>query len=497
MMTGELFFRIRTLYDREHLRVSQIARLLQLNMKTVAKWVRRSTFQPRPRVSRPSKLDAYKGHIVRLLGQQGLSGAQLLVRLREQGYTGGYSILKAYLHRIRPPRHRAFVTLAYAPGESAQVDWGHAGVLPVGSTQRRLSFLVVVLCYSRRLYVEFTLGQAMEQFLGALQRALEYFGAVPGRVMVDNMKTAVLSHPLGLPAVYHPRFLEFAAHYGFEPRACGVRQPQAKGRVENAVRYVRGSFLNGMELSNLSAINGAARAWLDTVANLRVHRETHQKPFEMFEEERAALRPLNPAPCDTGLMRPIRVSSRCRVSVDANRYSVPSEFASRRLTLHLGAESLRLYAEQKLVAEHVRRYDRHQDYENPDHVRALLQQRKGARDQALLRRFLALSGQAEAFYRELESRALSARHHVRQIVALTELYPPEQVARALEDAAAQACYRAEYVANILAMRSRPRSEPGALHLTRRQDLLDLELPPPDLSIYDPSEPQGDTPHESP
>jgi transposase len=497
MMTPELFCRLRSHYEHDHLNVNQIARLLQLNVKTVAKWVKRDRFMARTRVKRPSKLDAYKPQVARWIAEQGLSAVQILQRLKEQGYHGGYSILKEFVHTVRPVRHPAFLTLAYGPGECTQVDWGDAGAISVGSTRRRLSFLVVVLCYSRRMYVEFTLGQALEHFLGALQRAWEYFRAVPHSVLVDNMKTAVLSHPVGLSAVFHPRFMEMAQHFGFQPKACGVNQPQAKGRVENGVGYVKKNLLNGLELSGLSAMNLAARTWLDTVANLRVHRETQQPPNGRFEQERGALLPLNPVPFDTGVLRPLRATHQCRVVVDTNRYSVPYQYASRRLTLKLTDEQLWLYDNQKLIAQHVRCYDRHRDFENPDHVRELLRQRQGARDHSLLKRFLALSPQAEEFYRQLEARQLDARHHVRQIMALAELYPAEHVARALEDAHSLACYRAEYIANILAMRQRQKPEPGALHLTHQQDMLDLELPEPDLSIYDePLQPEGDSPHET-
>jgi transposase len=139
------------------------------------------------------------------------------------------------VRRVRPVRRPAFLTLAFAPGECAQVDWGCGGALQIGSTRRRLSFFVMVLCYSRMIYVEFTLGEALEHFLGCHQNALEFLGASPGAIVIDNLKTGVLSHPLGEKALFHPRYLEFAAHYGFEPRACNVRKANEKGRVENAV----------------------------------------------------------------------------------------------------------------------------------------------------------------------------------------------------------------------------------------------------------------------
>jgi len=120
----------------------------------------------------------------------------------------------------------------------------------------------------------------------------------------------------------------------------------------------------------------------------------------------------------------------------------------------------------------------------------LLAQRKNAREQKLLGRFLTLSPKAEAYYRELEQRRLNTRHHVQKIVALSEIYGIEAVARAMEDAFTFQAFSCEYIVNILESRQRLLPEPSALHLTRRQDLLDLEMPEPDLSVYDPTNSQS-------
>ncbi|NJN00902.1 MAG: transposase [Aquincola sp.] len=131
--------------------------------------------------------------------------------------------------------------------------------LSVGATRRRLSFFLMVLAYSRRLYVEFTLAQSMEHFLACHQQAFAYFGGVTAEVMVDNCKTAVLAHPVGGPATLHPRYLDLAQHYGFTIRPCAPRQPQQKGRVESAVAYVKKNFLAGLEILSFEPINPAGR----------------------------------------------------------------------------------------------------------------------------------------------------------------------------------------------------------------------------------------------
>lgn len=153
------FHEIRRLYDQEHLNAAQISVALHLDEWTMGKWIGVKKYQPRKTGPRSSKLDPFKATITRLLAQHPYTAAQLLTRLHAAGYTGGYSILKEYVRAVRPPRSSAFLTLHFASGQAAQaqVDWGSAGVLPIGGTRRRLSFFVMVLCYSRRMYVEFTL----------------------------------------------------------------------------------------------------------------------------------------------------------------------------------------------------------------------------------------------------------------------------------------------------------------------------------------------------
>ena len=341
----------------------------------------------------------------------------------------------------------------------------------------------MVLCYSRRLYAEFTLAQTQEHFLACHQHAFEYFQGVPAEVMVDNCKTAVLSHPLGQPAVLHPRYLDFARHHGFAIKACGARQPHQKGRVENGVGYLKKNFLAGLERSSLEALNAAVRLWLDQVANVRIHGATHQPPADLFVAEKNHLRPLSLQPYDLGRVETVLASRRCRVTLDTNHYSVPPRYANTALTLKAYPDRLVLHHQGQLVAEHARRYDRHQDYEQPDHVQELLAQRLQARAQQLQTRFLALSPHAAEYYRGLEAKRGNPRHHVQKIVALSEIHGLEKVQRALEDAWAYQAFSCEYIANLLDQRARPLVEPGALHLTRRQDLLELELPAPDLSLY--------------
>jgi DUF971 family protein len=355
----------------------------------------------------------------------------------------------------------------------------------VGDTRRQLSFFAMVLAWSRMLYVEFTLGQSQEQFLSCHEHAFAALHGVPGEVWVDNCKTAVLSHPSGGPVVFNPRYLDFARHCGFTIKACGPHHPQGKGRVESAVGYVKGNFLAGLDPKQFAPINPAARLWLDTVANVRVHGEAKRRPLDLWAEERPKLRPV-PGPYDCATVRPVHATNRWRVAVEGNRYSVPPRYASSTLTLKLYAERLRLFAAEVLVAEHPRSYERGRDFEHPDHARELVAQRGRVRHQGLLLAFLRLSPQAQAYHDHLAERRLNVGHHVQKIVALSEIYGVEPTGRAIDDAHALGAYSCEYIANLLEQRQRLLPAPGALHLTHGEEALELELPPPDLSLYDQS-----------
>lgn len=483
MIDFDLFTRIKNYHEHRGLNSAQIARELGLDPRTVAYWLSQKKFRARKPVQRASKLDPFKDSIIRMLETHPYTGAQILHKIREEGFDGGHTILTDYVRKIRPRRTPAFLKLAFAPGECARVDWGSHGPIRVGETQRRLSFFLMVLCYSRMMYLEFTVSQTMEHWLSCHQNAFAAFGSVPKRIMVDNLKSAVLKRIIGAAPVFNPKYLDFADHYGFSITPCGVGKGNEKGRVENGVGYVKKNLLAGLDLPDFHAMAPTARHWLDTVANVRVHGETRKKPIEMFQEERASLLPLPPHPYDIGAISQVRASSQFRVSLDSNHYSVPAEYAGSLLTLKTYPDRICLYHGDRLIARHPRSYDRNKDFEDPDHPKQLIAQRRKARDQKIFMRFLALNPKAQDYYRELEKRRMNPRHHVQKIVALTEIYGLELVARAMEDAFFFQAFSCEYIANLCEQRTRTLPEPGALHLTRRSDLLDLEVQQPDLSIY--------------
>ena len=283
MIDYETFAKIKVYKDQHGLKCSQISNELNLDYRTVAKWIVQKQYQPRNSPQRASKLDPFKGEIVRMLETHPYTAAQILQRLREDSFDGGYTIVKDYVRKVRPPKTKAFLKLSFAPGECAQVDWGSFGSVSVGETSRRLSFFAMVLCYSRMMYVEFTVSQTMEHFLGCHQNAFDWFGAVPTKIMVDNLKSAVLKRIVGKTPIFNPKYLDFANHYGFTIVPCAVGKGNEKGRVESGVGYVKKNFLAGLNIPDFNVLKPSVIHWLDSVANVRVHGETGKRPVDRLQ----------------------------------------------------------------------------------------------------------------------------------------------------------------------------------------------------------------------
>jgi len=191
----ETFAKIHDCRDRQGLTAAQIARALGLNRKTVAKWLARPRFAPQQRCQpRSSILDPFKPRILRLLDAHPYSAQQIFQRVCEEGFSGGVTIVRDYVRRIRPAKLPVYLKLHFAPGECAQIDWGSWGTVAVGNTCRRLSFFVMVLAYSRQMFLEFTVSQTMEHFLSCHEHAFLAFGGVPSKIMVDYVPGHIIDH---------------------------------------------------------------------------------------------------------------------------------------------------------------------------------------------------------------------------------------------------------------------------------------------------------------
>jgi hypothetical protein len=326
----------------------------------------------------------------------------------------------------------------------------------------------------------------MEHFLQCHREAFEYFHGVTKEVVVDNCKVAVKTPcPFGSPVI-NERYADCAAHYGFKVVSCAPRKPHEKGRVERNISYLKKNFLNGLDLDSLKlvALNHGVRQWMENVANIRIHGTTRKTPLEMFEKEKTNMQALPLFPYDCGVVKSARANSQYRVTFESNKYSVPPEFAGKRLELAIYPEKILIRHEGRLIAEHNRSYDQHRDCILKEHDNVLIEQRRKARYGITMKRFMELGEVAQNYYREMKTRRLNPGTHVRKIMALLDIYGRDDTIRAMEDARDAGAFGSDYIANILEMRRRVLPHPGPLHLSRKSDYLDLELDEPDMDTYD-------------
>ena len=490
MIDYALYCRLKQL-NEQGLSSVQIGQMIGINEKTVRKWLEKKNYTQRKKSAHSSKLDPFNHQIEQWLGQADFTAVQIYQKLQKVGYDGGRSILGDYLRRIRPRHHRAYQTLHFAPGEAAQVDWGACQGIQIGGTRRRLSFLCVVLCHSRHLFVQCFLQERIEHLLAGLSQAFTFFGGIPHSIIVDNMKTAVNKHRIGQAPEFHPRFVDFCRHFGTQPVACTPRRPNEKGRVESAVGYIKGNFFNGRDLSQLpsdaplESINALIRVWLDEIANARQHRETRSRPCDMLPTDQAAMLPLNLNLADTAVTLTAYANNRCRVVCETNRYSVPPALSQKQVTLHRGHDRIGIYYQGKLVASHLRSYERYKDIVDPEHQRELIEQYHRSRADSERLAFEALDPIAPIWLTNLGQHHPNSLHHIRQILRLTDLHGTSAVAHALRQSHDFSIYTWHTVQNLIERQMRgdqPLPQPMAPTASSRP-LLELRLPSPDLSIY--------------
>jgi transposase len=489
-MNVALWAEIRRLAEIEKLSSYAISRRLRCSRHTVAAALKQDRPPVRQAARRASILDPHKAKIDALLGRSPeLSAVRVCEEIARgrDGYTGSAITVRRYLRQVRPARGRVYQEAHYELAQAMQVDWGECGRVQIGTTTRRVSVFVAVLCYSRLLFIEFTLSQRKAEFYRGLVHALEFFGGSPRAVIVDNLKAAVINGS-GRAACFHPEFLALCGHYCLQPIACERRDPESKGVVEAGVRYVKHNALAGRaeELVRFEDYLAFAPRWRDQVANVRIHETTRQRPVDRFQHEQPLLRKLPAIPFDTDEVVPAVVTPHARIEFDGNRYSSPPTLARRPVTIRATRDELRVLYEGQVVAQHVRCYQRGQLILSPDHQLAALALRRRAQSTALEHEFDALGPEARQFHLHLRSQPVKTGVHLRRLLGLARLYGPTELLAAISRALEFATYDAAYVENLLLAQRRRRQLPTpTLPTPQRRELIDdIALEPVDPAIYD-------------
>jgi transposase len=441
MISRELETEILRLYHAEHWPIGTLARQLHLHHDTVRRVLSQAGIPAGIRYTRRSMVEPYVAFIQETLARfPTLRASRLYQMVRERGYPGAPDHFRSIVARYRPrPQAEAYLRLRTLEGEESQVDWAHFGKLAVGKALRPLMAFVMVLSYSRYLFLRFYLGAAMSAFLDAHVRAFEFFGGVPRKCLYDNLRSAVLErmHLAGVPDAihFHPKLLELSAWYRFAARPVAVARGNEKGRVERAIRFVRERFFAARQFVDLPDLNAQALAWCTGEAAERACPEDRSRTVrECFQAERERLLglPQEPFPAEERVI--VRTHKSPYVRFDLNDYSVPHTHVRRTLEVLATLETVRILDGGTVIATHPRSYDRDAQIEEPAHIKALEAEKRAGRAHRAIDRLHHAAPSAARFFQLAASRGVHLGSLTR---GLTELLDTHGAA-ALEAALAAA-----------------------------------------------------------
>lgn len=355
--------------------VSAIARELDIDRKTVRRCLKQPEWTPYARtVKTPTVLDNFANWLRQRAPQVQYSARILHQELRQLGFAGCYETVKL---AVRPLRAEATLDgltqsrFETEPGQQAQVDWGELTV-DMGEQRRVVHVLIMTLGFSRRHYAEGFLNERIPSLLAAHENAFAHFGGCCQTLLYDRMRTVVVGKFRGpdgaVRAKFNDKFKAFADYWGFEPRLCRPYRPKTKGKVESGVKYLKRNFAPGRTFRDLDDFNAQLLAWINEVADVRIHGTTHERPIDRFEREREALIKTGGQPSFLqAMVRERLVAEDWLISVDANRYSVPFGLIGK--TVHVIREGGDLVVRHGLkeVARHTVLPGKHQLSIKPEH----------------------------------------------------------------------------------------------------------------------------------
>jgi transposase len=488
MLDAAVLAEIRRLYYAEHWKIGTIAAQLGVHPEAVERALNRPPNPPAPRAPRPRITDPYLPFLTATLERYPRLRATVLYRmLRERGFTGSAVQLRRVVRTLRPSPREVFARLSTLPGEAAQVDWADFGPVSIGRAKRRLSAFVLTLAYSRALYVEFFFAQTLANFLCGHVHAFEHFGGVPRVLVTDNLRSVVLERR-GEQFRVHPRYLELAGHYCFQPRPCHLARGNEKGRVERSIRFLRESFFTAHGFTTLAALNAGVERWIAEVADARRWPDDPARCCaEVFTgEERSRLLPLPEHPLDTSERAALRSDKTFWVRFDRNDYSIPPNAVGKDLTLLATPTRVKIFEGLREIAHHRRSYDQGERLTDPDHTAALLATKRAALPAAEASPLRLAVPEAERFLDAAFPRHRSTALLTTRLSRLLVLYGAELLRAALTEALERGTPTLASVEYLIerSRRQAHRRPPLPVDLADRPELADLHVQPHPLGDYD-------------
>jgi transposase len=486
---AELEAQILRYYHVEKWRCGTIARQLHVHRGTVLRVLAQAGLPRLGTVQRPSQIDAYLPFIHETLKKfPSLTASRLYAMVYERGYRGSPHHFRHLISLHRPrPVPEAYLRLRTLPGEQAQVDWASFGHLQIGRARRPLMAFVMVLSWSRQIYLRFFLDARMDSFLAGHAGAFEAWTGVPRVLLYDNLRSAVLERQ-GDAIRFHPTLLAFAAHHRYEPRPVAVARGNEKGRVERAIRYVRENFFAARKFADLDDLNAQAAIWCAGPAADRPCREepaiTVREAFGREQPSLLAL-PENPYPCELQLA--VKVGKTPYVRFDLNDYTIPHTHVRRTLTVRADPQRVRILDGADLLAIHERSYDRGAQIEIAAHIDALAAMKREARHHRGLDHLARAAPASRTLMLHAAERGGNLGNITTHLLRLLDRYGAAELQAAIEETLASgAAPHPNPVRLALERRREARQAPPpvALHLPEHVRSKDTLVTPHRLDIYD-------------
>jgi transposase len=442
----------------------------------------------RPRVmSRPSIADPYMPFMLEVLTKYPrLSASRLYQMVHERGYRGAVDHFRHIVASVRPrPPAEAFLRLRTLPGEQGQVDWAHFGKVTIGRATRRLWAFVLVLSWSRAIFLRFYLSAAMPSFLRGHVDAFRFFEGVPRVLLYDNLKSAVLER-FGQAIRFHPTLIELSAHYRYEPRPVAVARGNEKGRVERAIRYVRDSFFAARTWRDMDDLNQQATAWTTGIAlDRRWPDDTTRSVRDAFGDEKSKLlaMPDNEFPTEERLE--VEIGKTPYARFDLNDYSVPHDRVQRTLVVVATLDTVRVLDGTDVIATHARSWSRADQIEDKAHVQDLVDAKKTARRHRGMQRLSRAVPSAEPLLSRAAERGANLGSITARLLRLLEVVTAADLEQAVAEAVARDMPTLGAVRQLLDQKRAALGRPPAV-LTRfaTSKAADVVVQPHRLESYD-------------
>jgi transposase len=483
------------LFHAEKWLVGTIADQLGLHHTTVQRVLRQTGVAAKEIAPRPSMADPFVPFIVEQLEKySGLCSSRLFEMVKARGYPGGRDHFRRVVARHRPRKPgEAFLRLKTLPGEQAQVDWAHFGKLQIGRAERVLWAFVMVMSFSRQVFLRFFLGASMPYFVRGHVDALSFFGGVPRVLLYDNLKSAVLERH-GSAIRFNPKLLELAAYYRFEARPVAVARGNEKGRVERAIRYIRDAFFAARSYSDVADLNRQAHDWMTQQSADRPWVEDRARTVrDAFADERDKLLPLPDEPFPVHERLDVEIGKTPYARFDLNDYSIPHDRTQRTLTVLAELDTIRILENNEVIATHQRSWDRGEQIEMADHVQRLIAEKKRARQHRGLDRLAKAAPSSQGFLQCLAQRGENIGSNTSRLLQLLD----SAGAHALEDALVEVLERDTVhvgaVRQVLDQRRSKCGLPPPLSLPLPPgEYRDLVITPHALGTYDSLKKDGET-----